>query len=154
MPCEQTEIRAAVDRDLAAVVGLLADDPLGAARESPDLPLAPQYLAAFAEMKKQAGNELLIAVLGDELVGCLQLTLIPGISRRGTKRALIEGVRVSSRHRGKGVGEKLVRHAIELAQANGCSLVQLTTDQSRTDAVRFYRKLGFAPSHIGMKLAL
>jgi ribosomal protein S18 acetylase RimI-like enzyme len=105
-------------------------------------------------MKRQEGNDLLIATSGDELVGCVQLTLIPGISRLGAKRGQIEGVRVSSSCRGQGIGEKLVRYAIERARAEGCSLLQLTTDRSRPDALRFYERLGFVPSHIGMKLSL
>lgn len=147
-------IRKAIETDLPDIVSLLADDELGANRERSDLPLASQYLDAFAEMERQSGNDLLVATLGDELVGCLQLTIIPGISRLGSKRAQIEGVRVSRHHRSEGVGETLVRDAIGRARRSGCSLVQLTTDRSRSDAQRFYEKLGFAPSHIGMKLAL
>ena len=148
------EIRLAIESDLPAIVELLADDPLGACRERPGLPIAPQYSSAFKEMQRQEGNHLLIAIIGDELVGCLQLTLIAGISRLGAKRGQIEGVRVSSARRGQGIGEKLVRYAIERARAEGCSLLQLTTDRSRPDPLRFYERLGFVASHIGMKLKL
>jgi ribosomal protein S18 acetylase RimI-like enzyme len=154
MNSETIDIRAARPSDLPGIVELLADDLLGAPRERPGLPLAPQYLAAFAEMSAQHGNELFVAAQGDELLGCLQLTIIPGISRLGAKRGQIEGVRVSKLHRGRGVGEKLMHHAIERARTEGCSLVQLTTDGSRPDARRFYEKLGFVGSHVGMKLSL
>ena len=154
MMSDEILIRKALETDLPGIVNLLADDALGANRERPDLPLPSEYLDAFAEMGRQSGNDLLVATLGNELVGCLQLTIIPGISRLGSKRAQIEGVRVSRHHRSQGVGEKLVRGAIDRARTRGCSLVQLTTDRSRSDAQRFYEKLGFAPSHIGMKLEL
>jgi ribosomal protein S18 acetylase RimI-like enzyme len=147
-------MRRALVNDLPAIVSLLADDALGTTRERPGLPLAPQYAAAFAEMSMQHGNELWVADIADEVVGCLQLTMIAGVSRLGTKRAQIEAVRVSGRHRGRQIGERLVRHAIERARAEGCSLVQLTTDRSRADAHRFYERLGFTASHVGMKLAL
>jgi ribosomal protein S18 acetylase RimI-like enzyme len=105
-------------------------------------------------MSAQGGNELLVATIGDEVVGCVQLTMIPGLSRTGLKRGQIEGVRVHSGRRGQQIGEQLVRAAIERARDAGCGLVQLTTDASRTGAHGFYEKLGFAASHIGMKLAL
>ena len=88
------------------------------------------------------------------MAGCVQLTVIPGLSRRGLKRGLIEGVRIHSAERGKGLGERLIRHAIDLARVEGCGLVQLTSDSSRLDAHRFYERLGFVASHVGMKLAL
>jgi ribosomal protein S18 acetylase RimI-like enzyme len=140
--------------DLPAVVRLLADDALGAARERSAEPLAPEYLAAFDAMSAQGGNELLVAAVGDEVVGCLQLTIIPGLSRGGMTRAQIEGVRVHSSRRGEGIGEQLVRDAIDRARAAGCELVQLTTDASRTGAHPFYERLGFVASHVGMKLQL
>ena len=105
-------------------------------------------------MRRQGNNDIVLAVDDGEVVGCLQLTLIAGLSRLGMKRAQIEGVRVSRRHRGKGVGEKLLNHAIEMARHEGCGLVQLTTDKTRPDAHRFYEALGFVHSHAGMKLTL
>jgi GNAT superfamily N-acetyltransferase len=88
------------------------------------------------------------------IVGCLQLTFIPGLARHGMTRAQIEGVRVIRDHRGRGVGEALFRHAIDLARGHGCGLVQLTSDKTRPDAHRFYERLGFVDTHVGMKLAL
>ncbi len=151
---EQILIRPARHADIAAIVALLADDLLGAAREENTDPLPASYRRAFDEIVAQAGNFLLVADIAGMIVGCLQLTVIPGLSRRGTKRGQIEGVRVSARCRGGGVGELLLRHAIERARAEGCGMVQLTTDKSRRDAHRFYERLGFSASHVGMKLML
>ena len=149
-------IRTANRTDVPAIVALLAEDRLGRTRETPS-ELEP-YLAAFADMAAQGGNIALVAErdgpTGKDVVGCLQVALIPGLSRRGAKRGQIEGVRVSGTCRGLGIGERLIRRAIETARAAGCSLVQLTSDNSRPDAHRFYARLGFIASHAGFKLAL
>jgi ribosomal protein S18 acetylase RimI-like enzyme len=149
-----TIIRPARREDVPAIVALLAVDALGRTREDPSDPLPASYWQAFDDLAKQSGNFQLVAERGGSLVGCLQLTIIPGLSRRGTKRGLVEAVRVSTACRGLGIGERLVRHAIEIARAEGCGLVQLTTDTSRADAHRFYERLGFVASHVGMKFAL
>jgi ribosomal protein S18 acetylase RimI-like enzyme len=147
-------IRRATEEDLPAVVRLLADDPLGATRERFADPLPSAYLAAFTAMEAQIGNELLVAIAEGEVVGCLQLTVIPGISRLGATRAQIEGVRVAVGHRGSGIGEALMQEAIARAMQAGCSLVQLTTDVTRRDAQRFYERLGFGATHVGLKLLI
>ena len=89
-----------------------------------------------------------------EIAGFLQLMLLPGLSRHGMARAQIEGVRVSASFRGQGIGEKMIRAALDIARTEGCGMAQLTTDAKREDAHRFYQRLGFAASHVGMKLAL
>src|SRR5688500_4780318 len=127
-------VRAATRDDVAAIVRLLADDALGAQRELLEDPVAAVYLQAFDEMTAQPGNDLLVAEFDDKVIGCLQLTIISGLSRRGVRRAQIEGVRVGSSHRGEKVGEQLVLAAIARARAGGCGLVQLTSDVSRLDA--------------------
>jgi ribosomal protein S18 acetylase RimI-like enzyme len=147
----EVEIRVATPDDLPAIVRLLADDALGATREIVSDPIASVYVDAFDAMRAQTGNVLLVAESAGEIVGCLQLTLTPGLSRAGMLRGTIEGVRVSSRHRGQRIGELLMRAAIDRAREAGCGLVQLTTDRSRVDAQRFYERLGFEPSHVGMK---
>jgi diamine N-acetyltransferase len=147
-------VREATRDDLPAVVALLADDPLGAARERTADPLDPAYAAAFDGMRAQGGNVLLVAELGGAVVGCLQLVLIPGLARAGMKRAQIEGVRVASALRGRGIGERLVEAALARAVAGGCGLAQLATDVTRPDAKRFYERLGFVASHHGMKRPL
>lgn len=148
------EIRGARREELPHIVELLADDPLGARREDAGPPLPPEYEQAFNELTAQPGNEILVAVEAGDVVGCLQLTLVPGISRKGAKRAFIEGVRVSRSYRSKGVGERMVRAAIERARDAGCALVQLTSDASRKDAHRFWERLGFTPSHVGFKMEI
>ncbi|HEY3867253.1 MAG TPA: GNAT family N-acetyltransferase [Actinocrinis sp.] len=145
-------IRAASAADLPAIVALLADDPLGAARESPD-DLAP-YSAAFARIQADPGHDVFVAERDGVVVGTLQLTIIPGLSRRGMTRALIEAVRIAADQRGGGLGTLMVRHAIDEARRHGCGMVQLTSDATRTDAHRFYERLGFVASHVGLKLQL
>jgi GNAT superfamily N-acetyltransferase len=150
-------VRRAERADVPAIVRLLADDRLGATREiigGAGEPLAQVYWDAFDAMTAHAGNEYLVAEMGGEIVGCLQLTIIMGLSRAGLTRGQFEGVRVSSQHRGHGIGEQLMQAAIGRARDLGCRLVQLTSDRTRVDALRFYERLGFVPSHVGMKLTL
>lgn len=147
-----TVIRPATRADLPAMVGLLADDPLGATRESPD-DLSP-YEAAFDRLDGDPHQHLVVAEAGGEVVGTLQLTVIPGLSRRGATRATIEGVRVAAGSRGSGLGTELVEWAVAESRRLGCSLVQLTSDASRVEARRFYERLGFTASHVGFKLPL
>lgn len=147
-------IRTARAADLPAVVAMLADDPLGVGRERYADPLPEPYLAAFAAIGAQAGNAVLVAERAGAVLGCLQLVFIPHLTRLGMMRAQIEGVRVARAARGQGIGEALMAEAIARARAAGCGLVQLTTDVSRPEAQRFYQRLGFVASHIGMKLPL
>ncbi len=147
-------VRPARRDDVASVVRLLADEVLGAQRERVEEPVAPAYLQAFEEMAAQPGNTLLVAVHGDDVDGCLQLTITSGLTRMGTRRAQLEGVRVSAKYRGFRIGEQLVTEAIALVRVAGCGLVQLTSDVTRVDAIRFYERLGFQATHVGMKLPL
>ncbi|CAM5630922.1 GNAT family N-acetyltransferase [Streptomyces purpurascens] len=146
------EIRAAVSDDVPAIVGMLADDPLGAQRESPD-DLAP-YLTALERLSADPNQRLVVAVREGRVVGTLQLTIIPGLSRRGATRSIIEGVRVHADERGSGLGTQLIEWAISESRNSGCQLVQLTSDTSRAEAHRFYERLGFTASHTGFKLPL
>ncbi len=143
------EIRRAVATDVPAIVAMLADDPLGARRERPG---DPAYAEAFKEIDTDPRQWLVVAVADAQVVGTLQLTFIPGLSRLGSTRALIEAVRVRSDQRGNGLGADLVRWAIDTARDQGAALIQLTTDASRKDAHRFYERLGFEATHVGMKL--
>ena len=152
MQPDDITIRSARRDDVPAIIALLADDPLGRTREDTGDP--DTYLRAFDEMAAQGGNIALVAERAGAVIGCLQLTVIPGLSRRGMKCGQIEGVRVSAACRGLRVGERLIRHAIDIARAEGCGLVQLTSDVSRPDAHRFYERLGFVASHAGFKLTL
>lgn len=146
--------RDALRDDLPALVAMLADDTLGAAREDPSAPLPRAYHDAFDAIDASPHDTLLVAL--DEagaLAGFLQLTFLPGLSRRGMWRAQIEGVRVRADLRGRRVGEALVEEAARRARERGCGLVQLTSDVSRADARRFYERLGFEASHVGLKRA-
>lgn len=146
------EIRPAAVGDLSEIVAMLADDPLGARRESPD-DLAP-YLAAFRRLADDPHQHVMVAVRADRVVGTLQLTVIPGLSRRGSTRSVIEGVRIHREERGTGLGTRMIQWAVDESRRQDCQLVQLTSDATRTDARRFYERLGFVASHVGFKLAL
>ncbi|WP_052109707.1 GNAT family N-acetyltransferase [Knoellia sinensis] len=149
-------VRRATREDLPAIVALLVDDPLGATRESAggaDGELTA-YVTAFEAIDADPAHALVVLDDGGEVVGTLQLTLLPGLSRGGALRAQIEAVRVASSRRGQGLGEQLFQWAIDEARRRGAVLVQLTTDASRGDAHRFYERLGFVPSHVGMKRTL
>lgn len=146
------EIRPAVPDDVPAIVAMLADDPLGAQRESPD-DLSP-YLAALERLSKDPNQHLVVAVREDRVVGTLQLTIIPGLSRKGATRSIIEGVRIHADERGSGLGTRFIEWAIDRSRSEGCQLVQLTSDVSRIDARRFYERIGFTASHVGFKLQL
>jgi ribosomal protein S18 acetylase RimI-like enzyme len=144
--------RSARREDLRDIVALLADDPLGAQRERLVDPLPDAYLHAFAAIDADPNQDLVVAERDGRVVGVLQLTFIASLTWQGSSRALIEGVRVAAAARGMRIGEALVREAIERARRHGCRIVQLTTDRSRTDAHRFYERLGFRATHVGMKL--
>ncbi|MFZ4876606.1 GNAT family N-acetyltransferase [Janthinobacterium sp. Mn2066] len=149
--------RTAQASDLAAIIGLLADDPLGAQRETvtpAGSPPAACYLDAFKAIAADTNQQLVVAVENEVVVGTLQLSFIPGIARRGAWRGQIEAVRIAATHRSAGLGQQMFEWAIARCRARGCHLVQLTTDKGRPDAHRFYERLGFVASHEGYKLAL
>ncbi|MFI5759515.1 GNAT family N-acetyltransferase [Streptomyces sp. NPDC051563] len=145
-------IRPATEEDLPAIVAMLADDPLGATRESPD-DLTP-YTAALKRLTEDPHQHVVVAVREGRVVGTLQLTIVPGLSRKGSTRSIVEGVRVHADERGSGLGTRFIEWAIERSRTENCSLVQLTSDVTRTDAHRFYERLGFTASHVGFKLQL
>lgn len=147
--------RDARREDLPAIVAMLADDGLGKRRETPQAEgVDPAYETAFDEVAAQPGNRIIVAEMGGAVIGTFQFTVIAGLSRHGSKRAQIEAVRVAAHLRGGGIGEAMLRHAIEMARADGCALVQLSSDKRRGRAHLFYERLGFIASHIGFKLAL
>jgi GNAT superfamily N-acetyltransferase len=148
-------LRRAVAEDLPALVGLLAADQRGATRDGVrDAADLAAYQRAFRAIDSDPAHLLVVAECGLDVVGTLQLSFIPGLARRGALRAQIEAVRVADRLRGQGLGSAIFGWAIAESCRRGCSLVQLTTDKSRTDAHRFYERLGFVASHEGLKLAL
>lgn len=147
-------IRRATTADLPAIIVLLADDPLGATREDVRTPLNLRYAEAFAAIDRDANQLLAVVTENDTVIGCLQLSFIPGLSRLGLWRGQIESVRIAASHRSQGLGRIMLAWAIAECSRRGCGLVQLTTDKTRADALRFYESLGFKASHEGLKLAL
>lgn len=148
-------LRPARREDVAAIVGLLADDELGAGRETLSDPPSPQYLAAFERIA--ANPQALLAVAQDEtgrVVATLQLTFIAGLSNRGADQALVSAVRVDAKLRGRRLGETMMVWAMDEARARGCKQMELLSHASRHAAHRFYERLGFAKTHLGMKITL
>jgi ribosomal protein S18 acetylase RimI-like enzyme len=148
----QVTIRAARSDDVATIVAMLADDALGRGRERIEHPLPPSYSQAFDRVARDPNLALVVAEADGEVVGCLQLCILPGLSSQGASRALIEDVRVAGHCRSRGIGEQLVQWAVAEAQSRGCKLVELLTHETRVDAQRFYKRLGFAASHVGMTI--
>ncbi|MFI1283981.1 GNAT family N-acetyltransferase [Streptomyces sp. NPDC020858] len=151
--------RVATRRDLPAVLALLADEDQ--VLDPASMPVGEEHERAFAAIESDARNEMLVltdgsgdAAAGGVVLGCLQLTYIPGLGQNGQERALVEAVRVRADRRGEGLGAELMRLAVERARGRGCGLVQLTSSKRRTAAHRFYERLGFARSHEGFKLPL
>ena len=145
-------LREATAADLPAVVALLAEDVVG--RPPDPAVVEPAHERAFAEIRDDPRNLLLVADDDGEVVACAQVTYLRGLSRRGAERCQIEGVRVRSDRRGEGIGERVMAAVVTAARERGCALVQLTSNQERRDAHRFYARLGFVSSHVGMKLPL
>ena len=148
--------RTAARDDLPAIVAMLSDDELAENREKAvgGDGVAEEYSKAFADMESERYNHMLLAQSEGRIVGCLQLVFVPGLSRKGTRRAIVESVRVASDIRGKNVGTELMKEAVRLAREAGCGLVQLDSDTRRSRAHLFYRRLGFVQSHFGFKKQL
>lgn len=150
-------IRDARRDDIPDIVAMLADDMLGAARETPAAragDLDDAYWTAFEQVQADPRTRIIVAETDGRLAGTLQLTVIPGLSRHGMLRAQIEAVRVAASQRGHGLGQAMIDWAVHEARAAGCGLVQLTSDKQRPDAIRFYESLGFTATHEGLKLSL
>lgn len=133
---------------------MYADDALGQSREDVSEPLSEGYLDAFCEIEGDPRHRLVVVIQDGEIVGTLQLSVLPHLVLCGGRRAQIEAVRVRSDRRGRGLGQAMFEWAIEQARASGCRVVQLTTNNDRVEALRFYTGLGFEPTHVGMKLLL
>ena len=146
--------RLATRADLLSIVRMLADDELGSQREHYEVPIPEPYYAAFEEIRNDPNHELIVAELNGEVMGTLHLMFLPSISFQGSLRAQIESVRVDRNHRNQGIGKEMMKWTIERARERGAQVVQLTTHESRADAHRFYERLGFKASHLGMKLSL
>ena len=151
---DQPQIRLAERADLEQIVDLLRGDYLGRARETATEDLDPVYELAFNAIDNDPNQRLIVMEDAGVLIGCLQLTFIPGLSHKGAWRGQIESVRIATERRGGGLGHMLISAAIDQCRDKGCRMVQLTSDKSRHDAIRFYERLGFVASHEGFKLRL
>jgi GNAT superfamily N-acetyltransferase len=140
--------------DLPSIIALLADDEIGHTREDPGIPVHQRYEDAFLAMDRDPNQLFAIAEMAGTIVGCLQLSFIPGLSRLGMWRGQIESVRIVQSHRGQGLGDQMLNWAIAICRQHQCGLIQLTTDLRRPDARRFYERFGFNATHAGMKLDL
>lgn len=152
------QLRKAKQEDILTIISILADDTYGQSREEvygQEEQLNPVYQKAFDAIQADPNQDLCVFVdEQDHIWGTLQLTYIHYLNRKGSKRALIESVHVRAEHRGKGIGNEMMQQAIARAKDNGATIIQLTSDKRRTDAHRFYKKLGFEASHEGFKLIL
>lgn len=146
--------RRATEADLPAIIAMLADDELGRKREDTSVPVAECYRQAFSAITADGNQYLAVAEKDGAVIGTLQLTFLPGLSHQGQWRGQIESVRISSTIRGGGIGRQMLEWAVATCRERGCGIVQLTSDKSRSDAIRFYESLGFTASHEGFKLKL
>ena len=154
MTQQNVHFRLAKRADLPSIVRMLADDDLGSQRERYEDPLPEEYFAAFEQIENEPNHELIVAERNGEVIGTLHLMFLPSISFQGGLRAQVESVRVDKQFQSQGIGSAMMQWSIERAKQRGAHLVQLTTHKTREDAHRFYERLGFKGSHLGMKLSL
>jgi GNAT superfamily N-acetyltransferase len=148
------QIRISTNADVSEITRLLWDDEQGRKRESISPENATVYQSAFEQIERDPNSQVFVATLEGAVIGCLQLTVIPGLSYRGVRRALIEDVRVAGSVRGRGVGGLLLGHAEAHVIKLGCKLVELFVHGQRTNAHRFYEKAGYIGAHRGFRKEL
>ena len=146
--------RLATRADLPSIVRMLADDELGSQREKIEDPLPESYYSAFGQINNDPNHELIVAERNGEVIGTLHLMFLPSVSFQGGLRAQVESVRVDKRFQSQGIGSQMMKWSMQRAKQRGAHVVQLTTHKSREAAHRFYERLGFKGSHLGMKLNL
>lgn len=154
MQVQTVTIREATENDLEAIIALFADDRLGGHGDTTDPQALPDYRAAFARISASTNETLYVAELGGEVVGTFQTMVTTTLTARGSSSLIIEAVQTRADMRGRGIGAAMIGFAVEKARETGMRLVQLTSNAVRTDAHRFYERLGFSPSHIGFKIKL
>lgn len=148
-------VRDATEADLPRVIEIINAGAV-AGREGEQLgpPLPASYIDAFNEITGRHGGHVFVAELHGEIVGTVQMLILPNLSHLGRPIAQLESMHVVAEHRGTRIGEAMVERAIAEARLHGCFRVQLTSNKVRHDAHRFYKRLGFEASHEGFKLAL
>ena len=151
---QNIRFRLATRNDLPSIVRLLADDNLGSQRERDEDPLPETYYSAFEHINQDPNHELIVAERNGEVIGTLHLMFLPSISFQGGLRAQVESVRIDQRYQSKGIGTEMMKWSMDRAKQRGAYIMQLTTHKAREDAHRFYERLGFKGSHLGMKLNL
>ena len=154
MTQQEVIFRLATRADLPSIVRMLADDELGSQRERVEDPLPESYYSAFEQINQDPNHELIVAERNRQVVGTLHLMFLPSVSFQGGLRAQVESVRVDTLFQSQGIGSEMMKWAMERARQRGAHVIQLTTHKSRVDAHRFYERLGFKGSHLGMKLTL
>ena len=154
MSRNEITFRLATHADLLSIVRMLADDELGSQRERYMDPLPESYYVGFEQINNDPNHELIVADLNGQVIGTLHLMFLPSISFQGRLCAQVESVRVDKNYQNQGIGSEMMKWTIERARGCGAHVVQLTTHQSRANAVRFYERLGFKATHLGMKLSL
>jgi len=143
--------RSARPDDLPLIVGLIVEDSVVATNDDPADAMHADYTSALAAIDADPNQEMIVVEEDGAPVGCFQLSYLPGLMRRGMWRGQIEVVHVAERHRNRGLGSLMMRWALERCRERGCGMVQLTSNKKRTDAHRFYERLGFSRSHEGFK---
>jgi GNAT superfamily N-acetyltransferase len=147
-------IREARASDLEAIIRLHEEDSLGTHGDMWSPETRPAYEAALAAIERSPENSLFVALEGDEVVGTFQLTFIPNLTGRGALRVKVESVKVKAARRSGGIGAQMMAFAEEHARTHGAAMLELTSNKTRTDAHRFYERLGFSRSHEGFKKKL
>lgn len=145
--------RKATEKDISAIVEMIADDALGKTRENYKLPLPQEYILAFQNIIKDVNQELMVVENEEsQILGTFQLSFIQYLTYQGGIRAQIEAVRIHKNHRGLGLGKQMFQWAIQRAKTRKAHVLQLTTDKKRPKAIKFYEDLGFKATHEGMKM--
>lgn len=150
----QTTIREARSSDVAALVAIFAADELGGHGDTTAPEIFGKYLRAFERIASSPDQTLYVAECDGQVVGTFQTMVLTSLIGRGSSSMIIEAVQTRGDMRGQGIGAQMIEFAIAEAKRRGLRLVQLTSNASRTDAHRFYERLGFKQSHLGFKMAL
>jgi GNAT superfamily N-acetyltransferase len=151
---ENILIRRAREADLPLLIALFASDDLGGHGDTEDDAAFEDYLKAFHAINASQNEQLFVAEVDGEVVGTFQIVFTRTLSGRGSLSMIIEAVQTRADRRGQGIGAQMIEHAIEEARRRNCRLVQLTSNAIRTDAHRFYERLGFEGTHYGYKFNL